>query len=403
MFEVLVVAYRRLLEMAMITTHRYLYFSFNINARLTGLIGPRGVGKTTLMLQYIKEKLHNNTKVFYFTADHIIFSQHSLLECIEHFYANEDIRLFFIDEIHKYKNWEQELKNIYDSFPAIKVVFSGSSSIDLIHGSYDLSRRARLYYLHGLSFREYLNFKTQQETAVISFDQLTSADREYEKSISHIPMLQKYFKEYLQVGYYPFYFEDPETYYERVARVIEKTIYEDIASFYNLKTENLHIFKKILVYLAAIPPGNVSTHNIAKNLSIDDKTIVHYLMILSKVGFVRLIYPTEKGNQRLRKPEKVFLDNTTLFHVLHDATNSEPEIGTVRELYFAQSVENAGMTLYYNKVGDFLINKIIFEIGGKNKTRRQIKKASQQAFLVKDDVLYAEKGAIPLFYFGFLY
>lgn len=401
MFEAITDTFHRLLQSIGFKTHRYLYTSFNINAKLTGIVGPRGVGKTTLMLQFIKEKLYGKENVFYFSADNIIFSQHTLLECIEYFYKTEDIRIFFIDEIHKYSNWDQELKNIYDSFPMIKVIFSGSSSIDLIHGSYDLSRRARLYHLHGLSFREYLNFMTQQNFNPISLDNLLLQNNDF--SFLQTPKLQGHFNAYLTVGYYPFYFEDPESYYERVTRIIEKSIFEDIASFYNLKTENLHLFKKIILFLATIPPGNINTHNIARHLSIDDKTIFHYLTILNKVGLAKMIYTAETGNQQLRKPTKIFLDNTNLLYALDDATNTKLDLGTVRELFFIQSMMNAGIKLHYSKTGDFEANNIIFEIGGKNKTPRQIKRAEKQAFLVKDNISFSNKNSIPLFYFGFLY
>lgn len=403
MFTVLVAAYQRLLETLTVTKHRYLYSSFNIKSRLTGIVGPRGVGKTTLMLQYIQENLHGKTPVIYFSADHIIFNQYTLLDCVDHFYQTNDIRLFFIDEIHKYKNWQQEIKNIYDSYPTVKVVFSGSSSIDLIHGSYDLSRRARLYFLHGLSFREFLNFKTGQDIPPISFDDLLAKKHTDNINLSLIPQVQGHFKEYLKYGYYPFYFEEPETYYERILRIIDKSIYEDIASFYNLKTESLHLFKKIIIFLSTIPPGNINTHNLAKNLSIDDKTASHYLTILNQVGLIRLVYSVENGNAQLRKPEKIFLDNTTLFHVLQETTNGNPEVGTVRELFFLQSMMNASIKVHYNKIGDFETHNAIFEIGGKNKTAHQIKGSKKPAFLVKDDILLGEKNAIPLFYFGFLY
>ena len=170
MIQFLHETYERLLEGVGTNTHRYLFEQFHLDNRLTGLIGPRGVGKTTLMLQYIKEKIVNKKNVFYVSADNIYFSDNTLLGFVNELFQTEDIDCFFIDEIHKYPNWNQELKNIYDSFPNVKLIFSGSSSIDLVKGSYDLSRRAKLFYLHGLSFREYLLFSTQNNYPVITYE-----------------------------------------------------------------------------------------------------------------------------------------------------------------------------------------------------------------------------------------
>lgn len=214
-------------------------------------------------------------------------------------------------------------------------------------------------------------------------------------------MLKGYFKEYLAKGFYPFYFENPLSYYERILNVIEKTIFEDISNFYNLKTNNLHFFKKILLFLASIPPGQTSVHNIAKNLSLDDKTVLHYLDILQSAGLIIMIYPAEGGNQGLRRPEKIFLNNTNLYYVLMGQMGPESDIGTVRELFFIQSLKNAGINVFHNKVGDYKIGKYIFEIGGKNKTRAQLQN-NKDAFIVKDDVLMARTAEIPLLFFGFL-
>ena len=185
-------------------------------------------------------------------------------------------------------------------------------------------------------------------------------------------------------------------------QIIDKTIYEDIANFYNLKTINLHLFKKLLNFLASITPGGSNIHNIGKNLSIDDKTVSHYFSHLQETGLVHLIYPQEGGNMGLRRPEKIFLNNTNLQYALGQHLGSSIEIGAIRELFFIQSTKNAGLDIFYHKKGDYEINGSIFEIGGKNKTRAQIKNESS-AFLVKDDSMIFRQGEIPLLYFGFLY
>lgn len=401
MKEFLDQSFERLLERTDLRSKRYLYHRFKMD-RLVGLVGPRGVGKTTMLLQYIKEHLYHDQRTYYFSADSVYFSQSSLLEFINELYLTEGYRIFFVDEIHKYQNWNQELKNLYDSFPDIQVIFSGSSMLDLVKGSYDLSRRATLYRLPGLSFREYLNFVTGKQHEAIPFKSLLNQTKKYSE-LGSIEKLKGHFKQYLLKGYYPFVLDNPEDYYERVVRVIEKTIYEDIANFYNLKTPNLVIFKKILGFLASIPPGEVNTNNIAKNLGIAHQTIEHYLSLLESVGMVRMMYPFEGGNQYLRKPQKIFLPNTNIFYALQHFVGQPLNKGTMREIYFLQALGDAGIDVFYSKNADYQSDQYLFEIGGKNKSRRQLSGSSLKGIVIKDDILLPAKGVIPLLYFGFLY
>ena len=406
MIEFLKETTERLISSVQTSTYRYLYPHFNINSRLTGIIGPRGVGKTTLMLQYLKNHLYKDKNAFYFSADYIYFNTNSILSFVNQMFQEEGIEIFFIDEIHKYKfgDWSQELKNIYDSFPSIKIIFSGSSALDLVHGSYDLSRRAKMFYLQGMSFREYINFKANLAIEPIAFEELIKNYQSNNTLLMNIPKIMGYFKEYLSRGYYPFLFEEQDlhTYYEKISQIIEKTIFEDISQFYNLKTNNLFHLNKILNFLASIPPGQINIHNLAKNLSIDDKTTFNYLNMLNNTGLIRIIYPTANGNQILRKPEKIFLNNTTLLSTINKFLAKPVDQGNLRELFFIQSVENANIPVFYSKEGDYQVNEFIFEIGGKNKTKKQIKN-SIHALLVKDDILVSTKNEIPLYFFGFLY
>lgn len=382
--------------------HRFLYHRINLNNRLIGIIGSRGVGKTTLMLQLIKEHHKNPKHVFYFSADHIYFKERTLYEFVEELYLKNSITSFFIDEIHKYENWNQELKNLYDGFPELKIVFSGSSSLGLIKGSYDLSRRAILYKLPGLSFREYLNFSHDTNHRPYSFTELTEHYDQISQELSVKPGLLGQFHQYLQNGFFPFASEDSFSYYQRLLQVIDKTIYEDVSNFYSLKTNNLRYLSKILTFLASIPPGEVSTYNLGKNLKIDDKTAGSYLNILHETGLVDIIYPKEPGTGGLRKPEKVFLNNTNFHYALQSHLVSDTFIGTIRELAFIQATKGAGLDVFHSKEGDYQIAQYRFEIGGKNKTRKQIR-GLDNAFIVKDDTVSATSGMIPLVFFGFLY
>lgn len=400
MIQFLKETYHRLIDELEIVTQRYLYPVFKLKDRLTGLVGPRGVGKTTLLLQYIKNELYKDGKTFYFSADSVYFDSSNLLEFVADLYNNGGYRIIFIDEIHKYFGWNQELKNIYDSFPKLQIVFSGSSMLDLVKGSYDLSRRAVLYHLSGMSFREYLNFHRDKKWDPILWEDILSGK---ETAPGKIDRLKPIFEGYLELGYYPFLDENPLTYYEKLRRIVDKTIYEDIANYYNLKTSNLQYFKKILSYLSSIPPGEISTNNLGNHLSIDHKTAAHYLQILNEVGLIRMVYPREGGAVSIRKPAKVFLNNTTLLHALGKFTGGQSSKGMVRELFFFQSVMDSGREIFYSKIGDFTAEEAIFEIGGKKKSLSQIRNVNQPAYVVKDDILYPHGNILPLHYFGFLY
>lgn len=403
MFAFITATFHRLLDDLNQMQTRYLYSSFNLRNRLTGLIGPRGVGKTTLLLQYIKNELYKQGKCFYFSADLIYFQQTTLLEFVSNLHQIEGYHTIFIDEIHKYQHWNQELKNLYDSFPALKIVFSGSSMLDLIEGSHDLSRRAKLFRLHGLSFREYLNFTLNLKLEPIGYREILDNSSACLEKLKDVERILPHFEEYLKKGYYPFVFEDPDSYYEKVSRVIDKTIFEDIANYYTLKTANLHHFKRLLTYLASIPPGELNMNSLSNSLGIDHKTVEHYVGILASVGLIREMRPYEGGGAALRKPIKMTLNNSNLLHVMQQYLGQPVSKGMERELFFIQSLQNADIELFHSKQGDFRTRHEVFEIGGRNKTNNQIKNLKEPSYLVKDGILHALKREIPLFLFGFLY
>ncbi|MFK5926720.1 MAG: AAA family ATPase [Desulfuromusa sp.] len=395
--------YHRLLNSVNHSTHRYLYDQFNLNSRLTGLIGPSGTGKTTLMLQYIKEKMKNSNQCVYAALDNILFSNISLIDFVEEFYEVEGVRYFFFDEIHKYQNWNQELKNLYDSYPDIKIVFSGSSSLDLTKGTYDLSRRGVIFRISGMSFREYLYFKEGKYFNPLNFNQIIAGQGCAVKKILSFPKIRGHFEEYLDYGYYPFVFEDKTTYHKKILNIIDKTIFDDIANFYALKTVNLPNFKRIISYMATIPPGELNRNSISRKIELDNKTVQNYLHILQETGLIRLIREDKSSGNLLKTTEKTYLDNPNLYKAIVDEIGHDYKKGTVRELFFITMIENSGLKLFYSKIGDFTVDDINFEIGGKSKSKKQIKTKLATSYLVKDDILYAGKQEIPLFLFGFLY
>lgn len=394
--------YKRLIHHTNFKYHRYIYEEFNLNNRLTGLIGPRGTGKTTLILQYIKEKL-NIDECMYCSLDNLYFSQTNLIDFVNELYDVYGIRYFFFDETHKYPNWSQELKNLYDSFPDIKIIFSGSSSLDLIKGSYDLSRRGIIYRIGGLSFREYLLFNEIADIPKIAFEDLIGNKSKYESEIGSIKRILGHFKDYVGKGYYPFILEDQDSYYQKILRIIEKTIFEDISHHYTLKTENLIHFKRIIAYMATIPPGELNKNNIAKNIGLDNKTIHKYLEILHETGLIQLIIKDKSGSNLLKKTEKIFMDNTDLYIATSNEIGFETPVGTLREIFFIKMILNSGLKVHYSEIGDYTVNGINFEIGGKNKGLKQIKNNLENSYLVKDDIVVGSKYEIPLYVFGFLY
>ncbi len=403
MVDQFITTYRRLIQSVNYEHRRYLYQHFHTQNRSTGLIGPRGTGKTTLLLQYIQEKIPNKEECIYLSADHIYFTQNTLLDLIRTLYEEHGVRYFFLDEIHKYKKWNQELKNAYDSYPDIKIVFSGSSSIDLIKGSYDLSRRGVLFRLNGMSFREYLLFQGIPGAKPTTLANLLENHRAMEDTHSPIMKLKGLFKDYLSRGYYPFFLEDEDTYHQKLLRVIDKTIYEDISNYYKLKTENLFYFRKLLSYLSVIPPGELNRNSLSRNIGLDNKTIDHYLSILKETGMAELITENKSGSSLLKSTEKIYLDNANLYTAIAQEIGRPPQTGTIREIFFVKMLQNAGNPITYTKNGDFESRGTIFEIRGPNKDARQIRNNPLPSYLVKDGLLYGSKNQIPLYLFGFLY
>lgn len=393
--------YQRLLQNLRYQKHRFLFEKIALQHRMAGLVGPRGVGKTTLLLQLIKEKL-DPKKTFYFTADHLYFNQNTLLEFVHDLHIHEGVDVVVIDEIHKYANWNQELKNIYDSFPTLRLFFSGSSSVDIVKGAYDLSRRAVLYHLPGLSLREYLYFNTEVDFPRLQLEDILKDPAAVNADLSQCRGLSKWFKQYLKQGYYPFLQEDAVSYFEKIMRILDKNIFEDVASFYRLKTENLQYFKKIMSFAATIPPGELNTHNLAQSLGVDHKTIDHYSDILQEIRLINRVSTCESGQALLRKSSKLLLSNTTLLQAMAAHLQRTVDVGLVRETFFVQALQDAGIAVHYSKVGDYQVGAAVFELGGKNKTFKQIKN-QRDAYLVKDDSLHANARQIPLYLFGFLY
>lgn len=401
--ETLIEIYQRLLREMIPTYKRKFYDEFVMDSRLVGVIGARGVGKTTFLIEYLRTQYSGSSQTLYISADNLYFVEHTLVDVIDEFVKHYNGTIICIDEIHKYKNWDQELKNIYDSYPNLQIIFSGSSSIDLIKGKYDLSRRAILKNMYGFSFREFLEIKENKSFPVIGFREIIINHELYEKELSATPKLIGYLKEYLKEGYYPTRFElqTSEAYVQSLRNIIDKIVYEDISSFYSLNTQNLDTLKKIIYFFATSLPGKVNTNSIANSLGKDHTTIASYIQLLRDSGVLRFLLINKSGHALVRNAEKIYLDNTNLLYALNEEIGKEPFVGVLRELFVISNLQNINTHVFYSAEGDIEVNDITLEIGGKNKSSDQIKNI-KDSYLVKDDILIGSKTTIPLYLFGFL-
>jgi predicted AAA+ superfamily ATPase len=388
--------YWRLIENLPDIYERKCYSSLLNGNVFEGIVGQRGVGKTTFLLYYLRQHFANSKQALYFSADHAYFSDHRLLDVVDQFYREHDGKFLCIDEIHRYPDWSRELKNIYDSYPGVRVVFSGSSSIDLVKSKFDLSRRALLRKFWGFSFREYLEVVTGKKFSAYSLAEIVDGHFEIERMISEVPRLFGHFKDYLQWGYYPFFrdFQNRSDSLKALVEVIDKSIYQDIASFYQMKTDSLLAIRKLLYFLAMMKPGELNVNRLANSLDKDNKTVNQYLQILYEVGLIRQLSSDRFGHAFLRRPEKVYIGNTSLLYALGEALGKPVEIGTIREIFALGSLEQAGYRVFYTDKGDFVCDEMTFEVGGKNKDLGQIKDVDR-GFLLMDDVLVGGKRVIP--------
>ncbi len=386
--------------------HRSLFLKVDWQQRLIEIKGSRGVGKTTLMLQKASEYHKINPEsVIYISLDDTYFFNHTITETAEQF-RKYGGKYMFIDEVHKYppkfKNhdWSAELKNIYDLLPDLKIVYTGSSIIELYKGDGDLSRRKNTYNLNGLSFREFLMYNNLFNFPVFSLDDIINKNAQISSEISSKIKILPHFKAYILHGYFPFYNESPEQYYQRLKNIINVIIDIDISSIPDINFEISGKIKKLLGALASTVPYTPNLTNLSGNLYISDlRTLYKYLNYLEKSELITLLNSQSKGNKILQKPEKIFLNNTNLIYTL---VGNKIETGTIRETFFCNQL-NYMHKINYPKSGDFIVDdNYVFEIGGKNKTTRQIKEI-KHSYIAMDEAETGFANKIPLWLFGFLY
>ena len=357
---------------------------------MTAIIGARGIGKTTLLLQHIKLNL-SPKETLYVSADDFYFAEHRLLDFAEEFHKMGG-KYLFVDEIHKYIGWSKEMKLIYDYLPNLHITFTGSSILDIFKGTDDLSRRVLLYRMHGMSFREYLNMHYHLDLPAYSLEQILNQ----EVGNTHIEFPLAAFKEYLKNGYYPF--ANQGNYEERLLQIINTVLETDIPLFARLNASTAIKMKRLMAILAQSVPFKPNYSKLAEIIGIDRQTLSDYITYIEKAGLLKQLYDETRGVRGLGKVTKLYLENTNLAYVLGKDT---PDIGNLRETFFFNQ-----LAVMYEVVAssqsDFQVDGYTFEIGGRNKGNAQIQ-GLDKAYVVKDDIEYGFGNTIPLWHFGFLY
>lgn len=387
----LVRTFHILLENTPMQFFRSFHENINWDNRLIGLLGPKGVGKSTLLLQHI-QKAHSTEEALYVQADDFYFTTHRLFDLAYDFFAQGG-KFLFIDEIHKYKNWSFEIKQIYDQLPLLHLVYSGSSLLDLEKGGADLSRRTREYKMSGLSFREYLNLSLGWNLKPASLEDVLAGKVDFPYG-EYRPL--KYFKIYMKSGYYPF-FNEPD-YLPKLKRVIMTSVEEDTPRYAEMSIASREQLKKLMYVLAQSVPYKPNYSELERDLGIPRNTLPDYVAYLEKAQLLSALREGTSGNGIMRKIEKIYLDNPNMAYALTDA---EPDIGNLRETIFIAWLKNL-YPLTASPVSDFEADGRTFELGGKKKGKKQIA-AAKEGYVVKDDIEYAYENIIPLWMFGFLY
>ena len=371
------------------TFHRYMYDRLPWEGRMVGLVGPRGVGKSTLLLQHMAES-SDREQSLYVSADSLYLATHTLVDLTDSFVKYGGKHLY-IDEVHKYKNWSRELKQIYDTHPDLKVTFAGSSILDIIDGEADLSRRAVIYTMQGLSFREYLALFHDIHTPAYTLEQILAHE-------THKPVDRPlaYFKEYLHHGYYPF--SNAEDFPLRMEQIVRQTIESDIAQYADLKASTARKLIQLLGVISGIAPMKPNADSLSQEVGVSKNNISDYLVYLEKAGMIGLLRDNTGGLRGLGKVEKVYLDNPSLMTVL---AFGKPDTGSLRETFFYNQMRVQNHVLA-SRVSDFTIGEYTFEIGGRKKGKQQIEDVPN-GFIVKDDIEYGHHNVVPLWAFGLNY
>ena len=378
---------------------RYMYNLIDWDVRMLCIRGARGVGKTTMMLQYIKLNNLRASQALYCSLDDLWFTDHHLLDLADYHFTHGGTHLF-IDEVHRYpfRTWSQELKNIYDRYPGLHIIFSGSSMLQLDQSSADLSRRCIFYDMQGLSFREYLMLEHQLVLPRLSLEQLLTTHETISLDITTETKILPLFTEYLRHGYYPFYRETRQSYAKAIQQVITNIIDTDLPAVENIEYITATKMKRLFVILSRMVPFTLNLTDLGRMIEASRQTVLRMCHLLQQSGLIIMLYSNKSGINQLGKPEKLYMENPNMLY----AMTANAEVGTVRETFFTNQMHSAHQ-LAFSGTGDFIVDDTYtFEVGGKGKTFAQIKDIPN-SFLAVDDAEIGYSNRIPLWMFGLLY
>jgi predicted AAA+ superfamily ATPase len=392
--DILFELYFKLLKNTSLNFQRSLIEDIRWNHRLIGITGSRGVGKTTLLLQHLLKNYKNQKNAaLYVSLDHIWFSKNSLLDLVDEF-SKSGGKILALDEVHKYQNWSREIKNIYDFFPELQIVFTGSSLLEILNSSADLSRRAVLYSLKGLSYREFLNFDRQLNLPSFTFENIIHNHQQLaEEIVSQVKPLQ-FWNDYLNHGYYPFYKEFGELYHQQILSIINLILEIELPLLRKMEIAYVPKIKQLLAIIADSVPFTPNISKLSEKIGINRTTLLTYLIFLRESELIFGLYPVNEGISILQKPEKIYLNHPNLAYAL----GKNVDLGNIRETFFINQLSGIH-TLHIPNGSDFKIDKQwVIEVGGKNKNQNP-----HCDYYAIDGIETGRQNKIPLWLFGFLY
>ncbi|MEE0353548.1 AAA family ATPase [uncultured Treponema sp.] len=397
--EKLIETFRKKMTAPLPTFERELERKINWNARLISIRGSRGTGKTTLFLQHIKKTFTNNlNKVLYVSLDNIYFSNNTLVELAEKFVSHGGTHLF-LDEVHKYENWSKEIKNLYDDFPELHIAFTGSSLLEILNGRADLSRRTLVYELTGLSFREYLSLIKSQDFPIFTLEEILKNNEQISAEIASKIKPFEFFDDYLSFGYYPYFLEGKDDYFNRLNETLNMILEVELPMLRGLEIAYIPRIKKLLAVIGESAPFIPNITQLAAKIGISRQTLLIYLKYLEDAKLINQLYKKSRGLSVLEKPEKILMENTNLtelFNGKNANTGSRRETFVLNQLLHSHKVD-------FSEESDFFVDsKYTFEVGGKNKKRKQIQSVPD-SYIIADDIEFGTDRRIPIWLLGFMY
>lgn len=397
--EKLIQSFRKKISQPLPTLERELEKKINWEARLICVRGSRGTGKTTLFLQHIKKMFANDlNRVLYVSLDNIYFSNNSLVELAENFVRHGGTHLF-LDEVHKYENWSQEIKNLYDDYPELHIAFTGSSLLEILNARADLSRRALVYELSGLSFREYLFITKGFDFPVFTLEEIINNNEKLSAEIVSKIKPFEFFDDYLTYGYYPYFLEGKDDYFNRLNETINMILEVELPILRGLDIGYISKIKKLLAVIGESAPFIPNVTQLASIVGISRQTLLQYFKYLEEAKLINQLYKKSRGLSVLEKPEKILLDNTNLMEIF---SSEKTDKGSRRETFVLNQLRHSHKVEFSEESDFYVDSKYTFEVGGKNKKRKQIQEVPD-SYIIADDIEYGTDKRIPIWLMGFLY